>query len=177
MKYLVSIVLICLATIGSHGQDSVRDSSYTGLLPKQCKESKKGLGDGVIYRAVCKGLDGYSIVALATEHSASIDLIGPDGKLIELDLRSAIPSAAPSSLGERAEWRGNRSGRSIKPDSLIVRVNIFPDPDNRSKTESYLAVVRLQSSTSCVVGVVPPSNGQNEAARKIADSIGSQNCL
>lgn len=170
------ISIFFLASVGA-AQEQKRESVYTSLRTKDCKENKSELENGLVYLATCKGVGGYSIVSLATEHSASINLIAPDGNNVDLDLRSQIPSAAPSGLGEKAEWRVVRDGKTIVPKALIVRVNIFSDPGNSQKATSYLVVIKISNLSSCVVGVIEPSKGQNTAARTKADAAATLPCM
>lgn len=169
-------LILFLISVGT-AQEPKPESVYTSLRTKDCKENRSEPEDGVVYLATCKGVGGYSIVSLATEHSASINLIAPGGSEVGLDLRSQIASAAPSGLGDKAEWRIVRDGKSIVPTAMIVRVNIFSDPENTQNARSYLVVVKVNGLSSCVVGVVEPSKGQNAAARVKADSASSLPCL
>jgi len=119
------------------------ESSYTSIDPASCT----AVGDGSGRH--CPGSAGYAIETGAR----SLAIIAPDGHRSDLDLSKTVKGSR-TKFGSKAEWRGAVPGH---PTVLIVRIN------------RDLAVARLEYP-ACFVALVKPQAGQNEEARKIADS-------
>lgn len=85
---------------------------------------------------------------------------------------TAIDRGAFSSFGRTAEWRGQDVSREVgghfEPDAMIVRYDYAENPHPAPET-SVLLVVRL-GRDPCILEAVPPGPGQNDSARRIADS-------
>lgn len=103
----------------------------------------------------------------------------------EIFLNSLLHGGAFSALpGKKAEWRGKFVNGKFTPKYLIIRsasVVYFPEGEPDTNTQ-YLAVIRLDSKNSCLVGKVDAkkfSNANaNALAREIADNDkGSLKCL
>lgn len=171
--FLISITLIFFS-INFSAQSEKFESIYTDFSDKSCTELKSEPDNGILYRGECRGVGGYKLVLLESEHHQMLNLIAPDGDEIELKMQI---SAAPSSLGRKAEWRVRREGKKIIPVALIVRMNVFDDPDNREKAKSYLTVTKITKDAVCVTDTVEPSvKNQNLKARQLADSAAGKAC-
>ena len=177
MKIFITIFSLLLFASAASAQSAKPISKYTSLLASDCKEDKGELEDGLIYQASCKGVGGYSIASFGTEHTSTFDLVGADGKELGLNIRSFIPSAAPSSTGTKVEWRTVQKGNRLEANALIARINVFADPNDAARATSYLVVLKLAGANSCVVGLIEPSKAQNAAARKMADKADTMQCL
>lgn len=87
----------------------------------------------------------------------------------------SVASGAFSKLGPRVEWRYPPEAR--QPDALIVRYDAFEQPEQPDRATSYLLVVKLAASGSCLVAKLPPGPGQNDAARTAADQAQTSACI
>ena len=139
---LANCVLFLIAIVGTASAQRT-ESIYTSLAEEDCRNLPEQIGDGVVYAGECKGVGGFKIVHVASEHSSIIDLIDPAGRGIKLNIRSLMGTAAPSMLGDKVEWRvkKEKNGKA-EPYALFARVNVFDDPNNASKQKSYLVVIR-----------------------------------
>jgi hypothetical protein len=82
-----------------------------------------------------------------------------------------------SNIGEKAEWRVARPGRSTVPSALIVRVNAHDDTEHPDKVTSYLTVTKITPQEICVTDKIGPAANANEQARRAADTASSRPCL
>jgi hypothetical protein len=172
---IVSILLILFFAVGGSAQKPKIESLYTNLNTKECKtieQSDEGTG---WYRGECKGIGGYKLQVTEGDIRQSIDVIAPNKKKSELDLIGNV-STAFSSVGEKAEWRVTRKGKTITPTALIVRYNASENPDESSKLTSYLVVAKITKNKICVTDVVKPGANANEEARKLADASSAKPC-
>lgn len=73
-------------------------------------------------------------------------------------------------LGEKAEWRGNGTGRYFKADSVIVRMRPVEDD---AQISSFLFVSRLQPKGACLIAIVDAKANKdaNILARNAADNM------
>lgn len=124
----------------------------------------------------CAGVAGYKLDVETGDERMSIAVIAPGGKKSELSYWQVITSAF-SSLGNKAEWRVQKVGRKIEPVALIVRVNANENPENPSKTTSYLAVAKITPQRTCVTDKIAASARANEEARRAADDAATRPCL
>lgn len=176
MKTLALAVLILFVTVAADGQKA--ESIYTSLGEKDCKKLPDRTDDGVVYAAECKGVGGFKVVHLASEHSSIFDLKDSSGRTYELNLRSVIRTAAPAMLGEKIEWRVRRTKGKVEPYALIARYNVFDNPDKSNNWKSFLVVVKIAADSVCVTSLVDPSvKSQNEQARRFADAAAAKPCL
>jgi hypothetical protein len=114
------------------------------------------------------------LIFYESEHHQSLGLVAPDGKEFDLDL---IISAAPSYLGQKAEWRVRKQGKKIIPTALIVRMNVLDDPDDREKAKSFLLVIKITKDAACMTERIEPSvANQNTKARELADVAAEKPC-
>ncbi len=170
---LIAFVLTIFSSVAL-GQKT--ESIYTGLSDKDCQTVKSPDDDGEDgFRGMCKGIGGYKLELLEGDLRQTINVIAPNGTKSELDLWTAVSSAF-SSIGSKAEWRVTQTGKTVKPQALIVRFNASENPDDSSKITSYLVVVKIYGNSACISEVVKPSANQNEKARQAADNAGSQPC-
>lgn len=159
------------------GKDSsIMDSRYSPLW-KECAEKRIKIEEG--YEAVeahCRGDSGYDLVLREEDIRQSVTVISPDGKShpIELD---QIVSAAPSFLGEKAEWRRQKIGDRWTPFALILRFTTYSYEGDKKKKTSYLIVSKITPEKICVTDVIPPGRDQNELARQAGDYAAKKPCL
>lgn len=139
------------------------DSRYTSL--KNCKvEDLREDEDWSVSR--CAGPGGYTLMVDYGDARDDLRLIKPGGKPLELGL-FALNGGGFNALGDAVEWRGSGGGEAFKPTTLIVRNNAVENPERSEQPTAFLVVIDLKQG--CVVAQVRPMDGQNEAARKIAD--------
>jgi hypothetical protein len=140
-------------------------SRFTSIDPDKCRLIEQNLEEGGWWRRLCEGAAGYKLELSESDLRQDIEVIPADGRRSELGLSDIVANGAFNSLGKTAEWRGADPAR---PEALIVRLGVASDPEGKKPDVSNLVVVRLKAP-ACIVAVVPPGSGQNEAARKIAD--------
>ena len=169
---LIAVVLTIFSSV-AFGQKI--ESIYTGLSDKDCQAVKSSDDGDDGYRGMCKGVGGYKLELLEGDLRQTINVIAPNGTKSELDLWTAVSSAF-SSVGGKAEWRVTQSGKTVAPQSLIVRFNASENPDDSSKITSYLVVVKLSGNSACISEVIKPSALQNEKARQAADNSAGLPC-
>ena len=92
-----------------------------------------------------------------------------------MDFWSTV-SGGFSAVGEKAEWRVEKTATKKRPIALIVRFNVSEDPENPEKTTSYLVVSKITANETCVTDVVKPSSNANQQARMLADSAATKAC-
>lgn len=147
-------------------------STYTDLSDKVCKRVEPDPDSGAIYEADCPGAGGYKVHYSESDHSQVLSLTDPQGKETLLAFRAVLNTVSDFYLGEKLEWRMDSKGADAKPRAMIVRLTKFTDPVDRTKTESFLAVVKLTGGETCVTDLVPGSADQNVKARQLADTKG-----
>lgn len=140
-------------------------SRFTSIDSAKCKLLEQNIEEGGWSRRLCDGPAGYKLELTDSDLRQDIIVIPPSGKRSELGLTEIVANGAFNSLGKTAEWRG---ADPSSPDALIVRLGVTADPEGKKPDVSNLIVARLKPS-ACIVAVVPPSAGQNERARAIAD--------
>lgn len=153
---------------------AVPRSVYTTLDPDECRTLTVEYESGSSTQA-CPGTAGFSLLVHEDDGRQTVDVVAPDGTGHALDFGSTVTPAF-SSLGPRAEWRVEGTGRAARPVALIVRVNAQEDPDRPSRTTSYLAVARVSPSGACVTDRIGPSVDANARARRAADRAAGQPC-
>ncbi len=176
LKFIIfSLSIVLFAAVGAFAQMSKIQSVYTSLKTTGCKtlESKtEGTG---WYRGECTGIGGYKLQVTEGDIRQSIDVIAPNRDKHELDLIGHV-SDGFSSVGEKAEWRVTRKGKSTTPIALIIRFNASENPEDSSKITSYLVVSKITRNQICITDIVKPSAKQNEEAQKLADASASRPC-
>ena len=164
-------ILIC--SVCSYAQSN--RSSYTSLGEKSCKTIKADSSGAGSYVGVCRGVGGYKLQVEEGDLRQNIQVITPAGQKHSLDLWTVVGSSF-SSLGEKAEWRVKTQKGKVLPVALIVRYNVS-DPEDSTKTTSYLAVAKITTSKICVTDKIGPGAGANAAARTAADKSADKPCL
>ena len=149
------------------------ESVYTDIAANKCKTIDSNEDEGWITQ-MCDGVGGYKLEVFEADIRQSINVIAPNGKKSELDFQANV-SGSFSSLGEKAEWRvREKDGKSV-PFALIARLNAS-NPDNETKSTSYLVVSKINADKSCITDVIKPSANANEEARKAADNSANKPC-
>lgn len=148
-------------------------SEYSSLAVADCTAEKHDAESGsTVYH--CPGMGGFALKMHDSDARMSLDVVAGDNKAQPLSFWS-LAKGAFSSLGAKAEWRYAPGATS--PQALLVRFEAHERPEQPNHTTSYLLVVKLAASGSCVIGQVPPSPAQNEQARALADVAGERPCL
>lgn len=171
---IIGTILVCGFTI--FAQTKKPESVYTNLNEKFCKtleQSDEGAG---WYRGECPGVGGYKLQVTEGDIRQSIDVIMPNKTRFEMDLTVNV-SPAFSSVGEKAEWRVTRKGKSVVPYALIVRYNASENSEKPEQNTSYLVVIKITKNLACITDVVKPSAKANEQARELADASVNKNCV
>lgn len=160
---IISFVVLLLVSIFGTAAAGQIFSIYTDLSDTKCKTleiDEEGTGS---YRGDCGGVFGYKLHVIEGDLRQTIDIISPDGKTHELQFWNFFGGF--SAVGPRAEWRI----RGKTPVALIVRLNVSEDPDDSSKTTSYLIVSKITVDETCVLDILRPSTTQKADARRLAD--------
>ncbi len=160
MKSIVLAGFVFALTFTSQAQIS---SVYTNLDVDKCKTLEDAGENGVNYKGECKGVGGFKLHVIEGDLRQSINVIAPGGK--EHELRLWEHFGAFSAVGPKAEWRV----KGKAPFALIFRFNVSENPEDSSKTTSYLIVAKVSPSLACVTDIIKPSRNQNAEARRAAD--------
>ena len=148
-------------------------SEYSSLAAADCTLQKRDAESGsTVYR--CPGMDGFTLQMHDSDARMSLDVVAGDGKPQPLTFWS-LANGAFSNLGPKAEWR--YAPEAASPQARVVRYEAYEQPEKPDLTTSYLLVVKLAQSGSCLIGQVPPSPAQNEQARALADVAAERPCL
>lgn len=142
---------------------TARTSQYTSL--KDCKVIDDGGGeDWSVSR--CAGPGGYALQVNYFDARDSLSLMR--GGKVTAELKLWLRGGGGfNSIGDTVEWRGPKGDGPFAPSTLIVRNNVFRNPEQPERVTGILEVIDLKRG--CVVGSLEPQAGQNEAARAIAD--------
>ncbi|MFN0141025.1 MAG: hypothetical protein ACKVQW_13185 [Pyrinomonadaceae bacterium] len=162
---LGAIILLSLSVISSAQNKSI----YTSTTEKSCKAQKASNDEGGDYIGICPGVGGYKLKLIEGDLRQTLYVITPRKK--EHPLRFNEFYYSFSAIGEKIEWRLRRG----VPVALIARYNVA-DPEDSEKRTSYLMIVKITKSFSCVTDVVLPGTKQNETARKLADANSIKPC-
>jgi len=163
--FLCTILLLTL-TVSLAAQNK---SIYTSTSDKICKAQKANDDEGGDYIGICPGVGGYKLKLIEGDLRQTLFVITPKKK--EHPLRFNEFYYSFSAIGDKVEWRTKRG----VPFALIARYNVA-DVENSEKRTSYLMVVKITKSFSCVTDVVLPGAKQNEEARKLADTASTRAC-
>lgn len=167
MKIIAFIALALFAATAASAQITSR---YTDLDDQKCKTLELDEEGGGSYKGECAGVGGYKLHVLEGDLRQSINVIAPGGK--EHQLRLWEHFGAFSAVGPKAEWR--LKGKA--PFALIFRFNVSENPEDASKTTSYLIVAKVSPSLACVTEIIKPSRSQNAEARRAADRSATVPC-
>lgn len=170
-----SFLLLLFFVVSVSAQNSKIQSVYTNLNTKDCKTLEQSVEGAGSYRGECPGIGGYKLQVTEGDIRQSINVVAPNKKRFELDLIGNV-STGFSSVGEKAEWRVTRKGKTVTPMALIVRYNVSENPEDSSKTTSYLIVAKITKTENCVTDVIKPDANANENARKLADASAAKPC-
>lgn len=163
-------MFIAILLAGACGITAQVKSVYTGLGERSCKTVESTDDEGGSYRGICPGVAGFKLELIEGDLRQSINVVDRARKKHELNLWNV--SGGFSFLGPRAEWR--MKGRV--PIALIIRFNVSENPEDSSKTTSYLVVAKITKNSICVADVVGPTRTQNVEARKAADTSAEKPC-
>lgn len=164
-------ILICAGFVFAQSNRSI----YTNLAAKNCRTIKAGSSEAGSYVGICRGVGGYKLQVEEGDLRQNIQVITPTGQKHSLDLWTVVGSSF-SSLGEKAEWRVRTQKGKVVPVALIVRYNLS-NPEDSTKTTSYLAVAKITAAKICVTDKIGPGAGANVAARVAADKSADKPCL
>jgi hypothetical protein len=171
----VIAIMICLLAMTAVAAAQANDSMYTSLSTKACRTVKSTSDEGGSYVGICPGVAGYKLQLEEGDLRQNIRVVTPAGQKNSLELWNVVGSSF-SSLGEKAEWRIKRAGAKVTPIALIVRYNVA-DPENSTKSTSWLAVAKITAAKICVTDKIAPKASANVEARVAADSAGKKQCL
>jgi hypothetical protein len=174
VKLLVLVLLLLGATSAAVAQSN--QSVYTNLEPKYCRTLKSNSEQGDEYAGRCRGVAGYNLLVVEDDLRTNIRVVPPRGTERSLELWHVV-SGAFSSLGPKAEWRMTRRAGKLVPVALIVRYIASENPEEPTKTTSYLAVAKITSGEICVTEKISPGPKANEDARRAADTAETKPCL
>jgi hypothetical protein len=164
-------LLACAADASAQTVQSV----YTDLSAKNCRTLKSNASEGEYYEGEGPGVAGYKLILEEGDLRQNVAVVTPRGEKHSLDLWTVVGSSF-STVGAKAEWRMRRQGDKSVPTALIVRYNLS-DPENSSKTTSYLVVSKITPDEICATQTIPPGANANAEARKAADDAASKACL
>lgn len=164
--FFLSTIIVLVLTTFSLAQNT---SVYTSTSDKVCKKIKVADDHGGDYVGLCPGVGGYKLKLVEGDLRQTLFVITPKKK--EHPLRFNEFYYTFSAIGDKVEWRMKRG----VPVALISRYNVA-DAENSEKRPSYLMVVKITRSFSCVTDVVAPGEKQNETARKLADAAPTKAC-
>ena len=170
---MIVAVLHCIST--AFPQAKAAESVYTDLTSEKCRTIESNPNEGGSYRGLCAGVGGYRLEVLEGDLRQTINVIAPNRKKYELELWNKVSSGF-SALGNKAEWRVVRTGKTVRPTALIVRFNASENPEKPEQNTSYLVVVKITKTTACVTEVIKPSANANVQARQSADAAANKPC-
>ena len=151
------------------------ESLYTALTDSKCKTLESNPDEGGSYLGECPGVGGFKLELLEGDLRQSINIVQKaSGNKWELNFWSI--KGGFSAVGDKAEWRVVRKGKTVKPIALIVRFNVSEDPADSTKNTSYLLVTKIENEMACVTDIVSPSKDQNVKARQLADKSAGKPC-
>lgn len=168
---VVFCILACAVCAFAQSNRSV----YTNLGEKSCRTIKADSSEAGSYVGICGGVGGYKLQVEEGDLRQNIHVITRTGEKHSLDLWTVVGSNF-SSLGEKAELRVRTQRGKVVPVALIVRYNLS-NPEDSTKTTSYLAVAKITASKICVTDKIAPGAGANVAARAAADKSADKPCL
>ena len=170
------VIFMTLALVAVASAQALQ-SLYTDLGEKKCKTlevNNEGAGYSI---QQCPGVAGYKIIIEEGDLRQTIKVVRPNGSKHDLGLAMTIGGGGFSHVGPRAEWRvKTQSGKTV-PVALIVRFNVSENAEDATKETSYLAVAKITPQQICLTDSVKPGPGQNEEARRLADSSATKPCL
>lgn len=174
-KILLISTAILLGASAASPQVKPPQSIYTDLASEKCRTIESNANEGGSYRGLCAGVGGYQLEVLEGDLRQTINVIAPNRKKYELELWNKVSSGF-SAVGDKAEWRVARTGKTVTPSAVIFRFNASDNPEKPEQNTSYLVVVKITKTTACVTDVIKPSLNANARARKSADAAVNKPC-
>ena len=171
IKRFLNLNLAALLALTLTASAAPMTSVYSSL--SGCKLVKTGRDWSV---QACRGVGGYNLQLEYDDSRESITVFGPDRKAHQLNFWHVVSSGF-SSVGEKAEWRVTTKKGKVVPMALIVRFVASENPEDSSKTTSYLVVAKITPQKICVVEKIAPSATANEDARRAADASADKPCM
>lgn len=145
-------------------------SVYTTLDDRKCKTLESNPNEGGSYLGECPGTGGYKLRVAEGDLRQTVSVVAPNKKVFPLELWTFFSGF--SAVQQNAEWRV----KGKTPIAVIVRFNVSENPEDSSKTSSYLIVSKITKGETCVVETFKPGKAQNILARQAADSAASKPC-
>lgn len=159
-------LLVLLFAVSAEAQVT---SIYTSTKTNACRTIESSTENAGSYVGECKGPAGYKVQLLEGDIRQTLNVIAPNRKKFELDFWGIYSGF--SYIGDKIEWRM----KSGAPIALIARYYVA-DPEDSRKSTAYLMVSKIGTTVACVTDVVKPGPGQNEEARKLAESASTRAC-
>lgn len=170
MKFKLFSFFIASLLLVISAQAQKLQSVYTTLDDKRCKTLESTPDEGGSYLGECPGTGGYKLRVSEGDLRQTVSIVAPNKKIYPLDFGTFFGGF--SAVQQNAEWR--IKGKT--PVALIIRFNVSENPEDSSKTTSYLIVSKITKNATCVVEMFKPSKSQNILARQSADSAASKPC-
>lgn len=167
-KLLLTFAASLLFSISVQAQKI--QSVYTSLDDRKCKTLESNPDEGGSYLGECRGIGGYKVQVAEGDLRQTVSIVAPNKKVFPLELWSFFSGF--SAAQPTAEWRVK--GKS--PVALIVRFNVSENPEDTSKTTSYLIVSKITKNEICIVDTFKPGKSQNLLARRAADAAAGKPC-
>lgn len=168
---VILIILFCATSAAAQSNQSI----YTNLSTDKCRTLESDTSGAGYYRGQCPGVAGYKLLLEEGDIRQNITVVTPRGQKHSLELWNVIGSSF-SFVGQKAEWRVQKKNGQTVPVALIVRYNLS-NPEDSTKSTSYLTVSKITPGKICVTNKIPPSANANEEARRAADNSANQPCL
>src|SRR5688572_11146680 len=161
---IVFCILVCAVCASAQSNRSV----YTNVGEKSCRTIKSDASEAGSYVGLCRGVSGYKLQVEEGDLRQNIQVITPAGQKHSLDLWTVVGSSF-SSLGDKAEWRVKTQKGKQVPVALVLRYNVA-NPEDSTKSTSYLAVAKITPTKICVTDKIAPQANAYASARTAADS-------
>ena len=167
LTYLVTFIFFGCA--GDAISQQAVDSSYTDISDKTCAKHIDDESTGA-YTMTCPGVHGFKLHVLYDDERSSVNIVTPDKSVLPLNYWEVVTRGF-STLGNRVEWRVDKTKAKATPIAVIVRVNALDQSDvEHPKRVALLAVAKISRRAACVTGVVSAiSSDANNQARHLAD--------
>lgn len=159
MKHAVLIIAALGIANAAHADVT---SAYTGIDLKKCRQTEKADNEAFAGAWRCKGYGGYDVFVSSGDDRDSVAF----GKTADKNCAGAKTFNGFNAAGGKVEWRVKNG----KPIAAILRWTVSIDPEDSTKTATWLVVSKLEKGAACqmhyVNGAFPNAN---DAARKAAD--------
>ena len=158
-KFLMGIFLLMTPSFALAANTSV----YTTFDLDKCSRVDQGNADqGDSGSWVCKGYGNLKIYFAEGDLRSLVAF----GKSPKNHCATAQTFGGFNSAGNTVEWRLNKG----KPIATIQRWTVSVNPEDSSKTKSFLVITKLEPNDSCHMGVVEGAfPNANAKARELAD--------